>query len=187
MHTSDLAPIARQAAAAISRTHSWMDRSELEQEAWAAMLAALPHVDPQGVNAKGYLYRAALRAVKHAAWSASMPVSMSERSRSPERVRSMKAAAVPVEELCSLAAPVPSVDALVAQKERRDRLAALVAEKLASGREAEAVSAVLCGDLEPAEAAEAYGLETRRLYRATEAATRWLRRNSRVPAFAEVL
>lgn len=183
----DLAPIARQAAAAIARTHSWLDRSELEQEAWAAMLGALPHVDPQGVNAKGYLYRAALRAVKQAAWGLSMPVTMPERARSPERVRALTAAAAPEETLCAVAAAVPAVDAVVAQKERRDRLAALVAHKLAHGRESEAVSAVLCGDLEPAEAAEAYGLETRRLYRATEAATRWLRQNARVPAVREVL
>ena len=56
-----------------------------------------------------------------------------------------------------------------AAKQRRQNLAQLVAERLANGQETAAVCAVLFGDLEPAEAAVAYGLADKVLAKRVDA------------------
>jgi DNA-directed RNA polymerase specialized sigma24 family protein len=99
-------------------------------------------------------------------------------------VRTLRNGRVSDEALACVPAAGVSPEALVADREARERLAQLVAELLASDREAEAVTAVLWGTMESAQAAEAYSLPVATIYAATREAKRKL---ARCPRLMEVL
>ena len=161
-----------------------IEAAEIRQEAWTAMLTALPSYTGPVEGVEGYLYVSARRAVKLLIWRLSVPANVPARSATPEVVRTLRNGRVSEEALACVPAAGVGPEALVADREAKARLAQLVAELLASDREAEAVTAVLWGSMESAQAAEAYSIPVAEIYAATREAKRKL---ARCPRLMEVL
>ena len=161
-----------------------IEASEIRQEAWTAMLAALPAYTGPAESLEGYLYVTARRAVKLMLWRLSVPANVPARSATYEAIRTLRNGRVAEEVLETVPAESVGPEAQVADREARERFAQLVAELLASEREGEAVAAVLWGTMESAQAAEAYSLPVATIYQATREAKRKL---ARCPRLMEVL
>lgn len=168
--------VARQVAGAYARRCPWVDREELEQEAWAAMLSALPGYDAARGELGGYLYGTAQRAVHRHAWRQGSSLTICPRNGGdlPALVRAAQRASVAAE-TCALGQD----DARDAE-ERLDRArltaraVALVGELLPKQRERRAVLAVLAGEAS-ATVAEVYRVPQAWLYQATYRVRRSLR------------
>ena len=161
-----------------------IEAAEIRQEAWTAMLAALPTYNGPSEMLEGYLYVTARRAVKFLVWKMSVPASVSRSHVTYERIRTLRNGRVAEEVLEAVPAESVGPEAQVADREARERFAQLVAELLASEREGEAVAAVLWGTMESAQAAEAYSIPVATIYQATREAKRKL---ARCPRLMEVL
>ena len=171
----------RQAARAIHKTNRWLAFDDLLQEATAAGLEALPRFDAdRGTALGGYLYSAAFRASKRLAWNAASVVPESDRAPTLEGIARQKAASVDDKAIAERSTEGLTADQLMEAADRRAVVAQVVADHLASGREGEAVKAVLFGDMPAREAAATFGLDVRAIYRATEKAKRQMRTDRRL-------
>ena len=163
---SVLSRVADQVSRQWSRRVPWIDRSELVQECWAAMLPALESYRPEAGDLGGYVSRCAYRACKRLVASTAAPASAAHR----ESWRSQVARRASDEALlCHQAEQASAQDQLEAE-ERRLALAALVAELLAQSRNSEAVTAILLAGEHPAEVAERMGLKQANIERAASTA-----------------
>lgn len=172
---------ARQAVSAVCRRARWIDPAEVTQEVWAAMLDALPGFQADhGAPLGAYLYRAALRAGRSLVWSLGAPAHVPFVARSKRSAAEACSSRVDAATLAFQPSDEPTAEEVTERAERASKLAAIVARKLAKNQNGEAIRAVLFGELEPAEAADAYGLDVRQLYWATANARRMIRADRRV-------
>jgi DNA-directed RNA polymerase specialized sigma24 family protein len=168
---SILTDACRQAARAIHKTNRWLSFDDLVQEATAAALVALPKFDAtRGTALGGYLYMAAFRASKRLAWNASSVVPESDRAPTLQGIARQKGMSVDDKVIGDRAAEGLTADQLLEAANRRAVVAQVVAAHLAADRHGEAVRAVLFGEMPAREAAAAFGLDVRVLYKATEKA-----------------
>lgn len=169
------ASVARQVTGAYARRCEWTDREELEQEAWCAMLTALPGFDPARGDLGGYLYGTAQRAVHRFAWRQGSALSARVRNAGdlPSSVRQVQQRTVDLADLDE-----PGVGSLEDDLDARRALAQTVArvrELLPDEREARAVLAVLSGEEDSTTAAARFDVPKARLYQTTFKARRVLR------------
>lgn len=175
MSTALMARIARQTAASYHRTHLWLDRGDMEQEAWADMLAAMPSWEPSKGDLGGYLYLTASRACKRVCWRLTAAANVPMRAATEKKISRARAAVTSDDLLEAQAADQVAVDERIEAIEERERLALIVAKHLAACKEAEAVKAVLYGEMKSQEAAETFGLPLAVLYRRTDRVKQALR------------
>lgn len=175
--------VARSLSRSFARTAPFVGLEELQQEAWTKMLEAIPSFDGPAEALHGFLAVAARRALAKMVFRLRAPVSVCGdlmfRDGGADKAAQLMKARVDVAALEPVASAGPTPEVAVADREARRRLAQLVAELLASEREAEAVAAVLFGDLESAQAATAFGLPVTDVYTATREAKRKLARCKR--------
>lgn len=158
------ANVARMAAAPYLRRCPWVDRRELEQVAWEAMLDALPRHD--GVRSvPAFLFGAARNAVHRYAWRTGAATHVTTRNAGslPGDVRRAQAAAVDVDDAVGMQAPDARPDDAAAGRDLRERIAQRCAELLADDLERELVREVLLGDGTAASVARRRALEPRRV------------------------
>jgi RNA polymerase sigma factor (sigma-70 family) len=163
-----LSRIAGQAATAYHRSHPWIDRADLEQEAWTETLQALPIHDPAGGPLSAYLATCAYRACKRFCWRMSVAANVPARTATAEKVARLRAASVDETALAVVAAEEDTAEERLAGAEESQRIAQVVAEYLARGQAAEAVKAVLYGEMPSREAAETFNVPVQAIYRRTE-------------------
>lgn len=163
-----LSRIAGETSHTYHRTHPWLDREELKQEAWVAMLQALPLHAPESGPLAAYLATCAYRACKRLCWRMSVPANVPASSATPQKIARLRASTV--EE--SALAVVPEAQGTAAEQmetiEQREALAQLVADCLAQEREPDAIRAVIYGEMPAREAAIAFDVPVARLYKRTE-------------------
>lgn len=159
--------IARLISRRFTRTYRWVQTGELEQEAWVAMLEALPTFNPDAGTLDGYLYRVALRAAKHLVWRLSAAANVPRSSATAARVAANRAVADSEERLVVVAAESGTAEEVLEQAEAAQRTAQVVAEYLAEGREGEIVRAVVVGELSNSEGAALLGIKANALYQRT--------------------
>lgn len=175
-----LSRIAGQASYSYHRTHAWLDREELAQEAWLDMLQALPMHDPAGGPLSAYLATCAYRACKRLCWRMSVAANVPTRTATAEKVARLRAASVDETALAVVAADDATAEERMASIEERERLAQVVAEHLANGQEAAAVRAVLYGEMPSREAALAFNVPVQVIYKRTEKVRAALKADPRV-------
>lgn len=178
--TATLSREARRASLAIHRRYA-VPLDDLRQEAWAAMLSALPSYRDESGPFGAYLYAVALSACQRYAWKAAC-LTAAPRRKAAQEIARQKATCVDVEAPLD-AAPMPTpFDALDAS-ERAQGLARLIGEHLAAYEASGAVLAVLSGEATSAEAAQLSGLPVARLYYLTKRAKASMRHDKRFHAF----
>jgi len=160
--------LAGQAATAYSRSHPWLDRADLEQEAWTEMLQALPVHNPAGGPLAAYLATCAYRACKRLCWRMSVAANVPPRRATAEKIARLRAASVDATALDVVAADSATAEEQLAGAEESRRIAQVVAEYLARGQAAEAVKAVLYGEMPSREAAETFHVPVSVIYKRTE-------------------
>lgn len=146
-----------------SRTYSWVPRSDLQQEAWVAMLEALPRYDSSRSTLDGFLYVTANTALMHLTWSATAAVHIPRNIRNKHTISAGKGVTADGV-LESQVSQQASVTDQYEEQELRQVVAQVVAEHLADGREGEVMAAVLSGELTTAQGAEALGIQRNNLY-----------------------
>jgi len=157
-----------QVARVYARRCEWVTAEELTQEGWLAVLDALPRYDPARGDLAGYLYGAAQRAVHHLAWRLGSAVTVYTRNAGalPGAVRAVQLHTV-AEDTAAHEPVTVEIERALDDARTRQRIAEVVGQMLAEGREAEAVLAVLRGEATSAQAADAYGVPLPWLYRTT--------------------
>ncbi len=175
-----LSRIAGQAAHSYHRTHPWLSREELAQEAWLDMLQALPTHDPSGGPLSAYLATCAYRACKRLCWRLSVAANVPARTATAEKVARLRAASVDETALTVVAAEEDTAEERLAGAEQREQLAQVVAEHLAKGQAAEAVRAVLYGEMPSREAAETFNVPVQAIYKRTEKVRAALKADPRI-------
>jgi len=159
----------------------WLDREELAQELWAAIYAALPLFDDgRGTPLGAYLYRAAVRAGHDLAWRLTGAAHVPFMKRHAEKLIVHRTAAVDVSVMMNASASTVPADEQLAGARRREVIASVVAEHLAANNEGDAVRAVLYGIMPPREAADAFGVDVRRVYRSTAAVRSAMKNDRRI-------
>lgn len=163
-----LSRIAGETSHTYHRTHPWLDREELKQEAWVAMLQAMPlHVAESGPLA-AYLATCAYRACKRLCWRMSVPANVPMSSATPQKIARLRASTVEESALEVLPGNQGTAAEQLESIEQREALAQLVAECLAQEREPDAIRAVIYGEMPAREAAETFNVPVQVIYRRTE-------------------
>jgi hypothetical protein len=171
--------IIEQAAARVAHKYArrcwWSDPRELRQEATAAMLGAVPGFDPSKASrpgqAEAFFYRVGLRALHNFTWRSGSP--LSETDHNLRLLAGVTRA--PVEEAAELPVLAPWADEIIANGAHLAELRAALAEVLGQlGEDEELARAVLLRDGKPEDVAVLYGVERRRVYRATALARRFI-------------
>lgn len=177
------ARVARTVARTLARPRPYIDPADLEQEAWAAMLPKLADYRAEAGSLGGYLHAIAFIACKRLIIKLGAVATIPRREAAKGEIQRQRAtvASETVLEAMPEVAPLP-VERLE-QAQARERLAAIVAEHLAHGREGEAIKAVLSGDMRSSEAAETFGVPLSRLYQQTHATKKALRADRRLVRF----
>lgn len=175
-----LSRVATQVARSYHRTHPWLDAADLQNEAWLAMLEALPRYQPEAGDLGGYLYRCAARAAKRLCWRLSVAANVPENGRAPAVVARLRKASVGEDVLATVAVEQDAADVALDKVKRDLVLTQVVAEHLAAGRHGEAVRAVLTGEAKSADVAEAAGIPVTALYEATKLAKRRMAADPRI-------
>lgn len=179
-NTAALSRLARQVSRTVARHRPWLDPSDLEQEAWAAMLAKIDAYDAVSGSLVAFLYPVALIAAKRLAIRLGAVASVPRRVGSTGEVARQRASSIDETEAAGLSDLAPTPDEALASKEEGALLAAVVAEYLAAGREGDAIRAVLTGELKSKEAAARHAVQVAWLYQATHATKRAIRADKRL-------
>lgn len=175
--------IARAVARTAAHGRAWLDPADLEQEAWAAILRALPAYDPEAGALAAYIYPAALTAARRLALRMGAVATVDRRTACRGEVTRQRLTAVDATALEAQPTPVPTADDALERHEERQRLATLVAQHLAEGNEGAAIRAVLTGELKSSEAAAVYDVRVAWLYQATRATKKRLAADRRLREF----
>ena len=175
------ASIVKQASGPFLRRYPWLDAQDLQQEAWVAMLAALPRYQEDVGTLAAFLYRTAHGAMKVHLWRSGTLVKLNRQKANCQTWQTVRHA-----ERAELDNELLSYDRTAHEeleaKEAREALALVVAKHLAAGREGEAALAVMTGEMQSGEAAEAFGLPVAKVYRETFATMRRIRKDRRLEA-----
>lgn len=158
-----MANVAGQVASKFTRSYPWIDRGELIQECWVAMLPALEHYQPELGTLDTYLFRCALRACRLMVWRLGTAANVPARATSNQQLGSHLSARAGVEALECMETPAQDPETALAEAQRRHALAQLVAQYLVEGRDSEAVAAVLLQGEAVREVAPKHGLTPRQL------------------------
>ena len=181
---STLAREARNAARIVAKARPWLDPADLEQEAWAAMLAKLADYRPDAGPLGAFAGRVALVACKRLAIKLGAIATVPRREALTGEIARQRGLRVGESTLEKQADTAPLPDVAVSQREEAAQLAAVVAEYLAAGREGDAIRAVLTGALKSKEAAARHDVQTAWLYQATHEAKKAMRADKRLREFA---
>ncbi len=165
--TQTLSHVAKLVSRKFARTYRWAQAQELEQEAWLAMLEAMPTYDAAQGDLAPYLYRVALRAVKHLVWRLSAAANIPRCSATTDKVSAARAVSDSDERLGAVAAEVLDAEEALEVLEVQARTAQVLAEYLAEGREGEVTRAVLAGEMSNVEGAALLGIKPNALYQRT--------------------
>lgn len=149
--------VAAQVAARFCRSYAWVDKADLIQEAWVAMLPAKAAWDASKGDLGGYLYKTAQRACRLLVWRLGAAANVPERQAATSSIQPLLSARAGVEALECVAAG-ETAEELLGAAEERAALSRLVARYLAEGRDGEAVAAVLLGGEKPKAVGERLGM-----------------------------
>ena len=146
--------VVQQVARVYARRCEWVTQAELEQEGWLAVLDALPRYDATRGDLGGFLYGAAQRAVHRLAWRLGSAVTVYTRNAGAlaGQVRAVQLHTV-AEDTAAYEPVTVDVEQALDDARARQRIAEVVGQLLAEGREAEAVLAVIRGEATSAQAA----------------------------------